>query len=56
MVVKLLVVWFLGVVAFFVLWAVLVKVIKRISDQKSQVKDAPQEESAEKEVLPKQPS
>ena len=33
MVVKLLVVWFLGVVAFFVLWAVLVKVIKRVSER-----------------------
>ena len=34
MVVKLLFVWFLGVVAFFVLWALLAKVIKRISEKK----------------------
>lgn len=34
MVVKLIFVWILGVVAFFVLWAVLAKVIKRISEKK----------------------
>ena len=30
----LIIVWFLGVVAFFVLWAILAKVIKRISERK----------------------
>ena len=49
-------VWFIGVVAFFVLWAILFKVIKRISEKKSQIKDAIQEESSEKGVLPKQES
>ena len=34
MVVKLIFVWILGVVAFFVLWAVLAKVIKRISEKR----------------------
>lgn len=34
MVIELLVVWILGVVAFFALWAVLAKVIKRISERK----------------------
>ena len=36
-------VWFVGVVAFFVLWAVLLKVIKRISD-KRQKAETPTEE------------
>ena len=34
MVTELLVMWIVGVVAFFVLWAVLLKVIKRISEKK----------------------
>ncbi|MBQ6306763.1 MAG: hypothetical protein IJK78_09380 [Bacteroidales bacterium] len=42
-------VWFIGVVAFFVLWAVLTKVIKRISEKKGQDKDAVQEKVTEKE-------
>ena len=53
---QLIFVWFIGVVAFFVLWAVLTKVIKRIGEKKSQEKDAVQEEFADKEILPKQPS
>ena len=32
MVIELIIVWILGVVTFFVLWAVLLKVIKRISE------------------------
>jgi hypothetical protein len=35
MVTELLVVWIVGVVAFFVLWAVLLKVIKWISERKN---------------------
>ncbi len=35
MVVKLIVVWFLAVVAFFALWAILAKVVKRISEKKN---------------------
>jgi flagellar biosynthesis/type III secretory pathway M-ring protein FliF/YscJ len=34
MVTKLLVVWILAVVAFFVLWAIIATVIKRISEKK----------------------
>ena len=34
MVTELLIVWIVGVVAFFVLWAILLKVIKRISEKK----------------------
>ena len=50
MVTELLVVWVVGVVAFFVLWAVLLKVIKRISEKKSQAKEIVQEEAAGKEA------
>ena len=42
---ELLVVWIVGVVAFFVLWAVLTKVIKRISERKQ--KDDSAHEDAE---------
>ena len=36
---QLIFVWFIGVVAFFVLWAVLLKVIKRISERKNKKED-----------------
>ena len=39
MVTELLVVWVVGVVAFFVLWAILLKVIKRISEKKNKKED-----------------
>ena len=39
MVTELLVVWIVGVVAFFVLWAILLKVIKRISERKNKKED-----------------
>jgi len=45
MVTELLVVWVIAVVAFFALWAILLKVIKRISEKKGQSKDAVQEET-----------
>ncbi|MBQ6771282.1 MAG: hypothetical protein IJP44_09950 [Bacteroidales bacterium] len=45
MVTELLVVWVLGVVAFFVLWAILLKVIKRVSERKK-----PKEENVQEEV------
>lgn len=49
MVTELLVVWIVGVVAFFVLWAVLTKVIKRISERKKKTEEpAQQEENMEK--------
>jgi len=38
MVTELLVVWIVGVVAFFSLWAILLKVIKRISEKKEKRK------------------
>ena len=50
MVTELLVVWIVGVVAFFVLWAVLLKVIKRISEKKQKA-DTPTEE-ADKDSAP----
>ena len=34
MVTELIVVWIVGVVSFFVLWAILLKVIKRISEKR----------------------
>ena len=34
MVTELLIMWIVGVVAFFVLWTILLKVIKRISEKK----------------------
>lgn len=40
MVTELVIVWILGVVAFFVLWAILLKVIKRISEKKRPEKAA----------------
>jgi len=39
MVTELLVVWVIAVVAFFALWAILLKVIKRISDKKNKSKN-----------------
>lgn len=44
MITELLVVWIIGVVSFFVLWAVLTKVIKRISEKKQKA-DAPTDET-----------
>ena len=53
MVTELLVVWIVGVVAFFVLWAILLKVIKRISERKH--KDDPAREVADPmETTPEQ--
>ena len=53
MVIELLIVWIVGVVAFFVLWAVLLKVIKKISERKSQKEETSQEETIGKEISPK---
>ena len=39
MVTELLIVWIVGVVSFFVLWAILAKIIKHISDRKSKSKN-----------------
>ncbi len=50
MVTELLVVWVIAVVAFFALWAILLKVIKRISEKKGQAKAAIQEEATEEKA------
>ena len=39
MYVKLFTIWFLAVVSFFALWAILAKVVKRISEKKNQTKE-----------------
>lgn len=39
MVKSLILVWVVGVVAFFALWAILAKVVKRISEKKNQTKE-----------------
>jgi len=39
MVTELIIVWVIGVVAFFVLWAILAKIIKHISDKKNKSKN-----------------
>ena len=50
---NLIIVWALGVVAFFVLWALLAKLIKRISEKRQ--KDATTfEKNDEKLTFPKQ--
>ena len=57
MVTELLIVWIVGVVAFFVLWAILLKVIKRISERKKKTEEpAQQEESMKKPASTDQPS
>lgn len=48
MVKNLIIVWILGVVAFFVLWALLAKVIQRISERKRQ-QTTPSEEVDKKD-------
>lgn len=56
MVTQLIIVWIIGVVAFFTLWALLLKVIKWISEKKGQTKDTCIEEVTEKETSPEQPT
>ena len=53
MVTELIVVWVIGVVAFFVLWAILLKVIKWISEKRNPKGESFQEESEEKKISPK---
>ena len=52
-VIELLTVWVIGVVAFFALWAVLLRVIKWISEKKNPKGESFQEESEEKVISPK---
>ena len=48
MYIKLFVVWFLSVAAFFILWAVLAKLVKRISEKKhSENKESSEEKPRE---------
>ena len=42
--------WVVGVVAFFVLWAILAKIIKHISDKKNKTKNVLQKEASEKDI------
>ena len=49
MVTELLIVWIVGVVAFFVLWAILLKVIKCISEKKEQRKMTLQQDQGPEE-------
>ena len=51
MVVKLVFVWFLGVVAFFVLWALLAKLFHRISEKKQ--KNQPSVEETDEMTISK---
>ena len=53
MVTELLVIWVVGVVSFFVLWAILAKVIKRISERKHK-DDAAREDADPMETTPEQ--
>ncbi|MBQ4399188.1 MAG: hypothetical protein II829_06350 [Bacteroidales bacterium] len=50
MVTELLVMWIVGVVAFFVLWAILAKIIKHISDKKNKTENVLQKEVSEKDI------
>lgn len=53
MVTELLVIWIVGVVSFFALWAVLLKVIKRISERKHKG-DKAREDADPMETMPEQ--
>ena len=50
MITELLVVWIVGVVSFFVLWAILLKVIKRISEKKEKQKELSGQEENDKQI------
>lgn len=56
MVKSLLLVWLIGVVAFFVLWALLAKVIRRISEKKHQGELSAEETDKEKPATESDPS
>ena len=47
MVTELIIVWVLGVVSFFALWAILAKVIHKISERKNDTENPAQEENIE---------
>lgn len=56
MVTELIIVWVIGVVSFFVLWAILAKVIHKISERKNDTENPVQEENIEKPTSTDQPS
>lgn len=56
MVTELLVIWIVAVVAFFTLWAILAKVVHKISERKNNDEKSDQEESTEKSDSADQPS
>lgn len=53
MVTELIVVWIVAVVAFFVLWAILLKVIKRVSERKHK-DDTTRKDADPLETMPEQ--
>ncbi len=53
MVTELLVVWIVGVVTFFALWAILLKVIKRVSERKHK-DDTARKDADPLETMPEQ--
>jgi flagellar biosynthesis/type III secretory pathway M-ring protein FliF/YscJ len=55
MVTELLVVWIVGVVTFFALWAILLKVIKRVSERKHK-DDTARKDADPLETMPEQRS
>ena len=56
MVTELLVIWIVAVVAFFALWAILAKVVQKISERKNDAEKPTQEENIEKSDSADQPS
>ena len=54
--IQLIIVWVIGVVVFFALWAILLKVIKRISERKGQAEEGVQEKTDDNEISPERPS
>lgn len=56
MVIELLIAWGLGVVAFFLLWALLLKVIRRISERKHKAETASEDADKEKSAPESFPS
>ena len=56
MIKSLLFVWVLAVIAFFVLWALIALVVRRISERKNNAQQPTQEESIEKSSSADQPS
>jgi flagellar biosynthesis/type III secretory pathway M-ring protein FliF/YscJ len=47
MVTELLVIWIVAVVAFFTLWAILAKVVHKISERKKHDEDTPKDQTDE---------